>query len=616
MLDSFRGQMRGVSIFIVIVIGVIFTFTGIGSISLSGAGSSELATVNGQAITEKEFLLELQRFRNRIQSEDTSITSEELNDDILRPIVLEQLIGSAVASQMALNQGMAVSTNMLNRMLMSVEAFQTDAQFDENRYRYFIRNRGQTNSEFKLQLANEMLSGQLFDGYRLSGFITNQMLLSVAELVFQTRSYYYLTVPRQPVLESIEIPETEVRDFYAQNGSSFRSEEQVSVDYIEISAEILARDITVDKNELVAQFRDEAETFKPSISRRAAHILLPDLNRDLISEIMESISDGESFEDLAQKFSTDVGSAAIGGDLGFTNGSTFPESFERALEELSVGDISEPVTTESGIHIIKLLEIEQSRFSEEEELPRIEREIVEERLDSLLNEKLSDLRELSFNAESMVELAAQVGATVSVSSLMTRVAGDGIGSFKSVRDAAFSDEVLVDGYVSEVLELEPDRFIVVKVKRHIEARQKEFDEVSLDIKRSMASNLADVKLRSLGEGLISRLELGETVEQLAKSDGFQWQVVLDADRTTASVNSEVNTLAFSVIFAGTKAHTSFQLGSGDLVIITVNDRQPGNYAALNSDEQISFKNSIVSSLLNRELQSYHSGLIAAAKVRR
>ena len=132
----------------------------------------------------------------------------------------------------------------------------------------------------------------------------------------------------------------------------------------------------------------------------------------------------------------------------------------------------------------------------------------------------------------------------------------------------------------------------------------------------MASELADIKLRSLGEGLISRLELGETVEQLAKSDGLQWQVVLDADRTTTSLNSEVNTLAFSVVFAGTKAHASFQLRSGDLVIITVNDRQPGNYAALNRDEQISFKNSIASSLFNRELQSYHSGLIAAAKVRR
>ena len=182
-----------------------------------------------------------------------------------------------------------VATNSFNSSLgaISLEVDEeVDAQFDENRYRYFIRSRGQTNSEFKLQLTNEMLSGQLFDGYRLSGFITNQMLLSVAELVFQTRSYYYLTVPRQPVLESIEIPETEVKDFYAQNRSSFQSEEQVSVDFIEISAEILARDVKADKNEIAVRFRDEAKIFTPSVSRRAAHILLPDLNRDLILSLI------------------------------------------------------------------------------------------------------------------------------------------------------------------------------------------------------------------------------------------------------------------------------------------------------------------------------------------
>ncbi|MAH73389.1 MAG: hypothetical protein CBC09_05140 [Cellvibrionales bacterium TMED49] len=615
MLDSFRGKMRGVSIFIVIVIGVIFTFTGIGSISLGGAGSGEVATVNGEAITEQELLLELQRLRNRIRAENSSITSEELDDNTLRPIVLKQLIGSAVASQNALNQGMAVSTNMLNKVLMSVEAFQTDEKFDEDRYRYFIRNRGQTNSEFKLQLTNEMVSGQLFDGYRLSGFITDQMLSSIAELVFQTRSYYYLTVPRQLVLENIEIPETEIKDFYAQNGNLFQSEEQVSVDFIEISAQLLKRDILVEKSELVARFRDEAENFIPAISRRAAHILLPDLDSDLISEIMQAISIGESFEDLAEKFSTDAGSAAIGGDLGFTDGSTFPESFERALEKLSVGDISDPVPTESGVHIIKLLEVQQSRFQEDEQLPRIEREIVNERIDSLLNEKLATLRELSFNAESMTELAEQMDAVVSESSLMTRAAGDGIGSFKSVRDAAFSDDVLFNGYASEVLEIEPDRFTVVKLNRHIKTQQKEYSDVSMEIKRSMASDRADIKLNRLGQDFISKLESGETVEQLAQSGGFQWQVVLDADRTTPSLDSEVNALAFSVVFGGVKAHASFLSRSKDLLVITVYDRKAGDYMALSIDEQSSFKDSIASSFTNRELESYHSGLIEAAKVR-
>ena len=198
-----------------------------------------------------------------------------------------------------------------------------------------------------------------------------------------------MTLPLQPTLDAVVASDEALQSYYQDNLSDFKSEEQVILDYIELSADVLVLDDPVSEADILARFTEESDGAVASTSRRAAHILLDADNEGVVDEILASIAAGESFADLAARYSTDAGSAGIGGDLGFSDGSVFPESFETALTALEVGAVSGRVVTDSGIHLIKLLEIDKTTFELESESARIASQLQRERADALVLEKLA-----------------------------------------------------------------------------------------------------------------------------------------------------------------------------------------------------------------------------------
>ena len=217
-----------------------------------------------------------------------------------------------------------------------------------------------------------------------------------------------------------------------------------------------------------------------------------------------------------------MGSADFGGDLGFTTGDTFPDSFETALAALEVGQVSAPVETESGTHLIKLVDKQETVIDFSTERGRIEQELVSELRDQWLVEKLANLKELSFNAESLGEVAADLSLTAQVSDAFTRSGAAGIAAFPTVIKAAFSDEVVNEKYASEVIDLGDDRYVVLKLNKSIPARQKELVEVKDTVVAAISADLAQAQLAVQGSALLARVEAGESVETVAKSEDLDW----------------------------------------------------------------------------------------------
>ncbi|MDE0841263.1 MAG: SurA N-terminal domain-containing protein [Porticoccaceae bacterium] len=614
MLDDFRSGMRGIALVIVGFIAIIFTFSGIGSLSMTGVGSGAAASIDGDAITEQDVALELQLTKSRILSENQGLRTDQLDDQMLRPGVVERLIANKALSQSADNSGMAVAATAVSQILLDAESFQTDGVFDEDRYRYFIRERGLTNAQFKLQLEDDILRGQVVAGYRQSTFITHRELQRLAEVVDQARDYYYLSVPLAPILDAVEVPREILRAYYDQHLSEFESEEQVVLDYIELSADLLVLDEPISDTDVLRRFNEESGSAVSSTSRRVAHILLDQTDETAIAEIMANISAGTEFAELAKEYSTDVGSAARGGDLGFTDGSMFPENFEIALAALEVGAVSPPVKTESGVHLIKLLDIDQSTFELEIESERIASQLRRERRDVLLVDKLAKLRELSYNAESLAEIAVEVGLSASVSEPLSRFGGAGIGGIPDIIEVAFSEQVLVDGYASEVLALDEDRYIVVKLQEHILADQKPFDEVSEEVLSAYVAVRAGDLIRQRGAQLMARVEAGESVEEVAKAESLEWQVVLDVRRSAASVNTEINEFAFSLLSAEDPVNASFIDSAGDLILISLQRTAAGDYASLKATDQRALKDAVLVAAANREVSAFQQALVENASV--
>ena len=607
MLDSFRTNMRSLALGIVIVIGFIFAFSGTGTMFLSGNSGDAAVVVGGEIIRAIDVLRSISRQKQRILSENEGLDPSVLDDSLIRPSAVEQLISRQLLVQASGDRRMTVSPREVDQYILDIESFQTDGVFDQDLYKFAILNQGYTSADFKQQVKNDMLIQQLVQGLTDTAFTTDGELAALAAVTEQQRNYYYLTVPADEISSSITLSEAQVNQFYEVNKASYQTEPKVSVDYIELSSDLLADPTLITDDLVAARFEEEILSRDMAESRQAAHILLEDPADELVAEIQAKLGDGQDFARLASEYSVDFGSAETGGDLGYTSGDTFPEEFEKALKSLSIGSVSNPVKTDSGTHFIKLLDIQQQSFVLAEETPRITRDLMLEATTDTLVAKLELLKELSFNAESLAEVAEDVGLEMVTSEAFTQAGGEGIAAIPSVIRAAFSTEVVEDKFASEVIDLGNDRYVVVKLNEYYEARQQELTEVRDLLETTYTQQLVEETLADKGASLAARVGAGETIEVVAKSEGLDWQVGMSMTRRSRDVNSEINAKIFSLpVPADDGSVQTFSTSSGDLIVSSLINVTPGDVSALSSEEKASLASATLSINGNRDIQAFEA----------
>jgi len=615
MLDSFRTNMRSLALGIVIVIGFIFAFSGTGTMFLTGNSGDAAVVVGGEIVREIDVLRSISRQKQRILSENEGLDPSMLDDSLIRPSAVEQLISRQLLVQASGDRRMTVSPREVDQYILAIESFQTDGVFDQDLYKFAISNQGYTSAEFKQQVKNDMLIQQLVQGLTDTAFTTDGELAALAAVTEQQRNYYYLTVPADEIRSSITLSEAQVNEFYEANKASYQTEPKVSVDYIELSSDLLADPTLITEELVTARFEEEILSRDMAESRQAAHILLEDPTDELVAEIQAKLDEGQDFSRLASEYSADFGSAETGGDLGYTSGDTFPEEFEKALKSLSVGSVSNPVQTDSGTHFIKLLDIQQQSFVLAEETPRIRRDLMMEATTDTLVAKLELLKELSFNAESLAEVAEDVGLEMVTSEAFTQAGGEGITAIPSVIRAAFSAEVVEDKFASEVIDLGSDRYVVVKLNEYYEARQQELAEVRDLLEVTYTQQLVEKTLADKGAVLAARVEAGETIEVVAKSEGLDWQVGMSMTRRSRDVNSEINAKMFSLpVPKGDSFVQTFSTSSGDLIVSSLVKVTPGDVSVLSNTEKASLASATLSINGNRDIQAFEAMVRADTEI--
>ena len=605
MLESFRSNMKGVAIGITILIAVVFIFSGTGTVFLANSSNGAVASVGETEISEFDLLRSISNQKQQILEQNPDIDTSSISDDILRPGALERLIRREVLVQTAQNNGLSMSESFINSEILNVEAFKTDGKFDQDRYKFVLQNQGYTHASFKQMLNNDLLVQQLISGVSETAFVTefeNQSLASVSE---QSRTYYYLTIPVSKYSLEVSVSDNEISDFYQNNPNDFMTEAQLKIDYIELKPEMLADKNAISEEMIQGRFEAELADLDLTESRRVSHILITENNETLIDEVNAKILANASFESLVSEYSEDFGSASVGGDLGYTSGDTFPDSFEEAVMQLNIGEVSGPVQTESGIHFIKLTEIQKDEYVYEDEKARIMEDLANEAVSEIFVEKLEILRELTFNAESLLEVAVDAGLSVKTTDYFPRSGGNGVASNNLVINAAFSDDVLVEGYASEVLELGDDYFVVIKLNEFKDVELRSLADVKDSINKKLADEKLEVLMKEKSENLLVELRDGKTIEALAKNNNLDWQVVLSASRRVTDQNPEINAEVFKLNTPnGSPTYDYFVLQNGDFVLASLESVSSGDYSS--AEEAV--KNGIITANLSinqsSELQSF------------
>ena len=419
------------------------------------------------------------------------------------------------------------------------------------------------------------------------------------------------------------ISDEEIQAYYDANQQDFSLEETVSVSYVLLDKNAIFDEIEVEESRIREQYEVERDSFEGASEKRASHILfeIEGSEADTIAAAAvarQRILDGEDFGEVARELSIDTISAEEDGDIGYTDGTAFPEAVEEALVSLELNVVSEPVVSEFGVHLLKLTEDAENVFpSFEEARERIEREIKSSEVELIYAERLEDMSNLAFETGDLIAISEDLGLEIQQSEAFSRSGGSGLFSNPNLVAEAFSDSVLIDGNNSEVVELNPSQSIVLRLLDYTEASVEPLDEVKAEIAVLIRTEMETEATQVLGEQIRQALESGNGVEELLTSNELEWIVEEGIERNAATVNREIVNQVFSMPapVEGESEVNGISLANGSYAIIELNRVNVGQASDLEEFERESLMASLLQQMGNRDFQAFVANLRENADVK-
>ncbi|MFO7646601.1 peptidylprolyl isomerase, partial [Halomonas campaniensis] len=287
--------------------------------------------------------------------------------------------------------------------------------------------------------------------------------------------------------------------------------------YVIIDRQAMAEEVEIDESAL----RDAWQERTRDADRRISHIMLTfngDRSRDEAVAELEAVrarlDEGESFAELAAEVSDDAVSAEQGGDLGVISPGFFGDAFDDAAFSLDEGQVSDVVETENGLHLLQVTGLEREPF--EGMRDELRRELAVSRVSSEFNERVQRLIDESFPADDLQSVADDIGLELQTSDWVSRDGADGVLSEPGVMSQAFSADVMEEGFNSEVIELDNDRRMVLRVADHRDATTLPLEEVRERVEASVEASLRRDALVALAAERVEALRAGESLD-------IEWQ---------------------------------------------------------------------------------------------
>lgn len=620
MLQNIRQNVRGTGSKIIIgLIVASFALFGIESV-LFGGGENTIAEVNGEEIDQRQLQQAIVTQQNRlIQMMGENFDPAMLEENRLRRQALEAIISRKLLTQSAEQMNLRISKEDIGRVLGAMEQFQVDGEFSPELFKRVLADNGYTPASFQRSLRSDLLLNQIRTGLAASEFATPAELSLTARSAAEKRDFRYLTIPSESVKAEAAVSETEIEAYYEEHRSEFMTAEAVDVAYIEVALEDFRQPVEE------AALRDAYEVARGDLrsptENRVSHILFVEEQDSALQQQIEEartmLADGVEFAEVARRLSDDAGSATRGGDLGYSSGDAFPEAMEQAVADMDVGEVSEPVQTDAGTHLVLVTErrdVEAPTF--EEMRPQLVDRLQSEEARTELLRTVEDLRNLAFNAGDLQLVSEELDLEVAQQAGVTRSRGEGPFANDAVREAAFSSEVLEQGYNSEVIELASNRFVVLRVRQHHPPQPRPLSEVRETIVAAIKENAAREQLAAEARRMLARLREGDAMDEIAAASGYEWQVEIGAGRRGFAVSPEVLGRVFALPAPTEQDAISDYLitQAGDAVVVQLIRVRRGDYESLPEEEQEQLQNQIASEYANLVNAEYRMALRRAAEI--
>ncbi|WP_339803666.1 SurA N-terminal domain-containing protein [uncultured Marinobacter sp.] len=615
MLQDIRDNAQGTIAKVIIgVLIVSLSIWGMDAIVGGFRGEPTVATVNGDDIAERDFLrfvqIETQRRLSEMESPDPSL----LDEDIIRGDVLESLIQDQVLLQDARQQGFDLSDEGIDAVITQMPQFQVGGQFSQEQFVATVRNFGMGIGEYREALRRNYLMNQVANGIFRSTVVPLDAARQILAIQNQSRDFRTYTLSASLVADEVQVTDADIEEWYNANSDRFVNPESVEAEYLVLSLSDLIANAEISEETLRELYEQRVADMEAGEERRSAHILIEpgDDAEARIAEVQTRLEAGDDFADVAREFSDDSLSASEGGDLGYIARGGLDDDYEAALFALAEGEISGPVETGFGMHIIRLLDIRtESLPSLEDMLPDLRDELAATQAGEEYARLRTRMADLAFAEDNLDYPAEQLGLEIRSTEGITREGGQAPFDHPGLVRQLFSQDVLEDGFNSEMIDVGDNRSVVARVRQHNPESQRELAEVADDIRERLVRERTTAALQTRADALIERLDSGE-----AEPDGEGWTVYNEVTRNQPLVDPAVQREAFSLPRPESGAYTfGTARMNQDLVVVALETVTDGE-VDVESPELAQIRQFLASINGQREYRAYQETLRERAEVSR
>ncbi len=575
MLTTIREKAQGAFAWIIlIVICVPFALWGIQNYVDTGKEAA-VASVGDKDFYQRDVNKAYEQYAQNFQG-------MTVDEQLLKSQALDKLIKDEVLLQYAHAEGLVATDSSTRAFIEAFPNFQTDGKFDDKRYKSLLSSQKISSAEFVNKIKSAMIMEQFQRSIIDSSFATQYAIENFFKIQNQQRDIDYVTVAVEKV--TAQPSEQEITAYYQQHQVEYRMPEQVSVEYVELSLEEIAKKIGVTDDKLKTYYEEQKDQYSTPERRKISHILFA-INsktddKTALAKAVKTQQDlkTKDFSAIAAEVSDDKLTAKKGGDLGLFIVGSMEKSFEEAASALKAGEISNPVKSSFGYHLIKVTELLPGEVKPFETVKsEVTKAYQKAQAENAFYEAGEKLTQMSYeNPDNLQAVSEVLALSVKKSGLFAKDKGEGIASEQKIRDAAFSEEVL-QGNNSAPIELGTDRLVVLRLLERKPSVVRELDSVKQDVIAAISNEKARQEAIDKANKIKQRIQAGETIQKVAADLKLAVQEPKGLMRSKNTLPEQLNDAIFKAAkpVAGKATIFSVGLPTGEQVVVSLKKVIPG-----------------------------------------
>lgn len=585
-----------------------------------------------EEISVDEFRTEFEQARQQRRAalgENFDVREFESVDNKLE--ILDGMIDERVMRMATEREGLAIGDDQVRKAIESIPDFQVDGKFDPKRYRLMLASGQppQTPLEFDRQVRETLKQQLIAARLRGSAFVTTTEGQRLITLLSEKRDVSFALLPA-PAPDTAPVPAAEIAAWYKAHPDDFRAPEMVTIEYVEIDAAALPPAAPADEKTLRDRFEQEKSRFVEPEQRLASHILIRvDAGADAAAQkaaeakaqdLLKQAKGGADFAALARQHSDDSSKDA-GGDLGWiARNGQMVKPFEDAVFATSAGQITGPVKTEFGWHLVQVREVKAGReMTFEQARPELERLTAESSAERAYNELAGALvDEASKTSNSLAPAARALKLTVQKLGPFARGQGPGIAASPAVQRVAFSEDMTQNRMSSDLIEIAPNHGVMIRVVEHTPERVQPLDKVGAQVVAAVRADRARKALEAEVDAVLARMKKGESLATIATEKKWAVTNFPGVPRNAPAPDPQAVAAYFQVPApaAGKVSPGKAQTGNGQWLVFEVSKVGQGDAAEITPEIRAGFLRDLAPRIGEQDATAVRKALRKQMKVDR